>query len=230
MRLLFSILVLFIFSIDGFSQKYLLDEDVNKDTIIPNIGFKRKFQLANYSGFAWAAGPHLGTPPSSIDYLKSWQFREGFWGRIKLNKWYALGSYIEYARDGYNMKSPLIVDTFNNSKTLWTKQVNNNAVLGFFNRVYLKKDKIYLDIGGYYAFDFLPRILTKIKPANGDFQYKRTIYNRPSFMNRSHYGIDIRLNYGALGIYGRYRITGLYKNTDYDLPKMMIGIVIDYKD
>jgi hypothetical protein len=49
-------------------------------------------------------------------------------------------------------------------------------------------------------------------------------------MNRIHYGIDLRFTYGLLGLYGRYRITSLYKNQDYDLPKLMIGLVVDYRD
>jgi hypothetical protein len=230
MRPLFSILILFTFSLQGFSQKYLLEQDVNKDTIVPKVGPKRKFDIANYSGYGWAAGPYTNTPPSKIQNLNSWQFREGVWGRMKLAKWYALGAYVEYARDGYRMKSPIISDTVNNLKTLWTKQVNNNAVIGIFNRFSLKNEKLFLDIGGYYAFDCLPRVITKVKPANGDYQYKRTIYNQPSFMNRNHYGIDVRFTYGLLGLYGRYRITSLYKNQDYDLPKLMIGLVVDYRD
>ena len=76
----------------------------------------------------------------------------------------------------------------------------------------------------------MPRIITKIKPVNSDYQYKRTVYNRPSLMNRSNYGIDLRLSYGAISLYSRYRILSLYKNKDYDLPKVIIGVVIDYKD
>ena len=230
MRLQLFLLLFFTFSVETFSQKYLLKEDVNKDTLIPKVGNKRKYDFANYTGYGFAAGAHTNKPPSNISYLNSWQFRQGIWSRVKVNKWYALGSYFEYARDEYRMKSPLIKDSLNTLKTLWTKQVNNNLVLGIFNRINIKSDKFFIDLGGYYAFDCMSRIITKIKPVNSDYQYKRTVYNRPSIMNRSNYGVDLRLSYGAISLYSRYRISSLYKNKDYDLPKVIIGVVIDYKD
>ena len=230
MRLQLLLLLIFTFSFEAFSQKYLLNEDVNKDTLIPKVGNKRKYDFSNYTGYGFAAGANTNKPPSNISYINSWQFREGIWGRIKLNKWYALGGYTEYARDEYRMKSPLITDTINTLKTLWTKQVNNNLVLGIFNRFNVKGDKFYMDLGAYYAFDCMPRIITKIKPVNSEYQYKRTVYNRPSIMNRSNYGIDLRLTYGVISIYSRYRITSLYKDKENDLPKVTIGLVIDYKD
>ena len=230
MRLQLFLLLFFTFSVETFSQKYLLKEDVNKDTLIPKVGHKRKYDFANYTGYGIASGGHTNGPPSSISYLNSWQFRQGIWSRVKVNKWYALGSYFEYARDEYRMKSPLIKDSLNTLKTLWTKQVNNNLVLGIFNSINIKSDKFFFDLGGYYAFDCMSRIITKIKPVNSDYQYKRTVYNRPSIMNRSNYGVDLRLSYGAISLYSRYRILSLYKNKDYDLPKVIIGVVIDYKD
>ncbi len=230
MRLQLFLLVFFTFSVETFSQKYLLKEDVNKDTIIPKVGLKRKYDFANYTGFGFAAGANTNKPPSNISYFNSWQFRQGIWGRIKLTKHYALGSYIEYARDAYRMESQLIPDTINTMNTILTKQINNNLVYGIFNRFNIKGDKFYMDLGGYYALDCMPRIITKIKPATNDYQYKRTIYNQPTIMNRSNYGIDLRLTYGVISLYSRYRITSLYKNKNYDLPKMIIGIVIDYKD
>lgn len=230
MRLGCLLLILLTFSLEGISQKYLLKEDVNKDTLVPKFGFRRKFDLGNYSGYGFVAGSNTNIPPSNIQYFNSWQFREGIWGRVKLNKWYALGGFVEYARDAYRLKNPLIIDTFNNPKNVWTKQVNNNIVFGIFNRINLKKDRVYFDVGGYFAYDFLPRILQKSKQPNGNFQHKKTTYTKPTFMNQVNYGIDLRLTYGKLSLYSRYRITGLYKNEDYDLPKMMIGIVVDYKN
>lgn len=220
--------MLLAFSLEGLSQKYLLDEDVNKDTILPEVGYKRKFDITNYLGYGFVAGPYTNTPPSKIQSFDSWQFREGFWLRMKLNKWYALGTYLEYARDAYRLKTPIITDSVNNSKTVWTKQVNNNVVFGLFNRINFSHDKFFMDLGAYYAYDILPRVITKIEPANKAFQAKKTTYNRPYFMNRSNYGIDARLTYGSISLYGKYRITGLYKNEDYDLPKLMIGILVDY--
>jgi len=230
MKLLITLIFIFSLLFEGYSQKYLLEQDVTKDTSIPKFGFNRKFEGANYLGYAMAVGGYTNSPPSKINNLNSWQFRVGLWGRIKLTKWYALGGYVEYARDEYRIKTPLIKDSLNNLKTLWTKQVNNNLVLGIYNRLSFNGDKILFDFGAYYAFDCLPRIITKVKPINGDYNYKRTIYNRPSIMNRSNYGIDIRFTYKSIAFYSRYRITNLYKDKNYDVPKYMFGLAVDLKD
>lgn len=230
MKLRLCMLFAMLLSFDGFSQKYLLEQDVNADTLIPKFGYNRKFYAVSYSGYGLTCGPSINIPPSSIYYSKSWQFREGIWGRMKLNKWYALGAYFEYARDAYRLTTPLITDTVDVLKTVWTKQVNNNLALGIFNRISLNSDKVFLDLGVYYAYDCLPRILSKTESKSNAFLYKKTSYTNPIFMERNHYGIDLRLTYKAIGVYGRYRISGLYKNQLYDLPKLMIGLVVDYEN
>ncbi len=230
MRIQLGVLCVVLLTLSGFSQTYLLEQNVNNDTLIPKFGFKRKYDLATYSGFGLAAGPSLYNPPSKIVYSKSWQFRQGIWGRMKLNKWYAIGAYLEYARDAYRLTEPLIIDSADFLKTIWTKQVNNNIVLGIFNRISLNSDQSFFDLGVYYAYDCMPRLLSKTEPKSTAFQYKKTSYSHPMFMNRNHYGIDFRYTYKAVGIYGRYRLSGLYRNQIYDLPKLMIGLVVDYKD
>jgi len=225
----YGILTLFILCLwmNGYSQKYLLEEDVNQDTLIPKVGFSRKYDLSNYVGYGFVAGPSYHDVPSSINYKKSWEFREGFWARVKLNRFYALGFNMEFARIVYNLKTPIIGDTALYSKTLWSKQVNNNIALGIFNRINIKRDRIFVDLGAYGAFDILPRIITKVKPDHDDFKNKRTVYNRPKMMNRLNYGLDTRVCYGEVAFYGRYRLSGLYENQSYDLPKITLGLLID---
>lgn len=227
MKLIYVLMLLFAFSTEGFAQKYLLDEDVNKDTIIPKVGHRRKLDLTNYSGYGFVAGPDTKSPPSEIQSFNSWQFRGGVWGRVKLTRCLAAGTFIEYSREAYRLKNP-IIDSLNNENTIWTKQINNNLVAGIFSRINLKKDKVFADVGAYYAFDLLPRILMKSEPSGANYKIKKTTYNRPAFINRNNYGFDVRLTYGSLALYGRYRISGLYKNQDYDLPKLMIGLLVDF--
>jgi hypothetical protein len=229
MRFRLFIILCITISTQAISQKYLLNEDVNKDTIIPDFGYKRKFDIGNYFSYGLPIGKNINLPPSDIDRINSWQFREGIWGRMKLTNWYAIGAYIEYSRDEYRMKSPLFQDTFNNKKTVWTKQINNNLVVGIFNRINIYDEKFYFDFGAYYAYDILPRVISKIESKNGDFKFKKTIYNRPSIMNISNFGLDARLTYKTFALYGRYRLTGLYKNTDNDIAKLMVGILFDFK-
>ena len=220
------------FLVEGFSQKYLLEQDVNKDTLIPKVGLNRKFHYSTYTGLGFIVGPYTNAPPSKINYGNSWQFRSGTWYRLKLSRYYAIGGYIEYARDAYILKSSIFNDSVPNSKVKWHKQVNNNYALGLFNRIIINGDKVFLDIGGYYAYDVYPRIKSKFETKDVIFGRKRTTitHTAPPIMNRHHYGLDARFSKGHLGLYAKYRISGLYKNKNYDLPKLVIGVLIDLKD
>jgi len=230
MRLFALLFLISSLSTELSAQKYLLSEDVNNDTLIPKFGFKRKYDMSNYFGLGFMAGGSQNNPPSEIHYGRSINLRAGFWGRMKLNNWYALGFYTEFSKDRYHLKTPFYSDSLSQSQTAWTKQNNNNLVVGIFNRININSDNLFLDLGAYYAYDFMPRIITKVKPENANFHTRKNIYNRPDIMNRSNYGLDIRITWGSFALYSRYRISGLYKNQSYDLPKMVFGIIIDPKN
>ena len=219
-----------VLQLNGYPQKYLINEDVNNDTIIPTHGYARKYDISNYAGYGFVTGSSSNDPPYVISYGKSWQFREGFWGRVKLNNWYAIGSYLEYSRDAYRLRKPVFNDSSSGSEFIWTKQVNNNITLGIFNRFMLNGNNILLDLGANGSFDIMPRIIEKIRPADPDYSSRRTIYNNPKIMNRFNYGLDIRLTYGSVALYAKYRLSGLYSYQRYDLPKGVIGIVVDFKE
>lgn len=230
MKKILLIIILATLSQSAYTQKYLMIEDVNQDTIIPKVGFKRKYDLAMYLGFGSMAGSAVSNPPSEIHYLNSWQFREGVWFRRKFNNFYAIGAYIEYARDCYRMKTPFAFDSADINYTKWTKQVNNNFTAGIFNRINIKSSRFFVDLGGYYSVDILPRIITMVKPKNAGYSYKKITYNSPDLMNRFNYGLDCRMTYGTFSLYGKYRLSGLYKNESYDLPKIIIGVLADLRD
>ena len=229
MKKITLIFLLHLFALSAFSQTYLIEEDVNKDTIIPKVGFKRKYDLAMYIGIGTMAGSSVNNPPSDIYFGNSWQFREGVWFRRKINNFYAIGAYIEYARESYRMKQPFAFDSADIQYTKWTKQVNNNISAGIFNRINLKSSRFFIDLGAYYSVDVLPRILTKVKPKNAGYELKKITYNKPDIMNRLNYGLDCKVTYGSFALYGKYRLSGLYKNENYDLPKIIIGVMADLR-
>jgi len=230
MKKIILILIAFFITLSAFSQKYLMIEDVNKDTIIPKIGFKRKYDIAMYIGLGSMIGSSVNSPPSEIHYVNSWQFREGVWFRRKINNVYAIGAYVEYTRDCYRLKTPFAFDSADVKDTKWTKQINNNFSAGVFNRINIKNSRFFVDLGAYYALDVLPRIITLVKPNNAEFETKKINYNKPVIMNRLNYGLDCRITFGSFALYGKYRISGLYKNENFDLPKLMIGMIADLKD
>lgn len=217
-------------SIPSFSQKYLLDQDVNADTVIPKTGIRRKFDAANYFGFGYMAGGKVENAPSAIQYKNSYNIRDGVWGRMKLNRWYAVGAYLEYSRDEYRLKTPIMGDTAGKTTTKWTKQINNNIIAGLFNRINLNGENVSLDLGAYYSVDVLPRVITRVREYPATYSYRKTIYSVPNFMARTGFGFDAKLNYSEVAIYGRYRYSSVYKGKTYDLPKFTFGIMVNLRD
>jgi len=226
MRIKLIVFLTFVFSNSVFAQKYLLEKDVNQDTIAPDFGPHRKYEFNLYLGFAWAAGTSLNKPPSEISYSKSLQYREGVSFRMKLSKRFAIGSFLEFSHETFQLTNPIFGDSVNFPFTKWTKQLHNNILFGVFSRFNLRHDKTYLDIGTYYSYDILPRIQTMVRPLNAPFDYIKTTYHKPAMINRNNYGLEAKLFFSKIGIYGRYRASGLYNSRNYDLPKWMIGMLV----
>ncbi len=230
MRSFIIILILFLNNFSGYSQKYLLEQDVNQDTIIPDFGFQRKYDGAFYIAYGFMNGPNINRPPSGIKYWLSGQIKEGFWLRRKITESYSLGVFLEYSRDNYRLNKPIIGDSFDRANTTLVRQINNNLSVGVFNRFLIKSRRLFFDAGVYYSFDMLPKIQNIIKPNDAEYTQKKVSYTKPSIMNRHNVGLDFKLTYNILSFYSRFRITSLYKKEKYDLPKWVLGISFDIKE
>ncbi|NUM31254.1 MAG: outer membrane beta-barrel protein [Bacteroidetes bacterium] len=211
------------------AQKYLMEIDVNKDTIPSKIGNKRLLNYAVYLGYSMPLANSVNNPSSKIKYLLSYSLNYGFWFRYKMSKVYSIGSSIEYYRDEYNMKNPYMGDSLFNYKIKTTKQISNNAALSVFNRFNFLEDYFFVETALFCAYDFYPKITTKATP---DTEYKtiKTTYFAPDIINRFNYGATFKITYDFASVYARYRFSGLYKNKNYDLPKFSLGIMFDIKD
>lgn len=223
------LLIISLFAFEARSQTYLLEQDVNNDTLAPVFGPQRKFEMATYIGLGWMAGKGGYSALDDIHYGRSWQYREGIWLRRKINRHYAVGTYLEYSRESFRLKNHTAPDVRDSIDTKWTKQVNNQIAVGVFNRIYFKSHRLFLDLGAFGGFDVLPRLITEVKPAGAGYEYKKVVYNRPDNMNRLHYGLDARFTFSSVAVYGKYRLSEIYKNTPYDLPKWIMGLVVDLK-
>ena len=204
--------------------------DVSKDSISSIFGNKRKYNGAIFMGLGFNAGKLTEKPPSDVKFIKSYNFRYGYWLRYKLSKYYSIGSSIEYYRQEFSLKKPIINDSFKNAKIKYVKQISNNGAISVFNRINFSEDYFFIDFGAFCSYDFYPKITTKSTSENDEYTFKKTIFVKPDIINKLNYGIDFKLNYDFIAIYMRYRISGLYINKTYDLPKYAIGISLDIKD
>ena len=230
MKKLLLILILATNSFLGLGQKYLLEQDVNQDTIIPEFGFQRKYDGAFYFAFGYMVGENVNKPPTGIKYWYSWQIKEGFWVRRKINKRYSLGAFMEYSRDNYRLNKPILGDSFDMANTTLTRQINNNITIGLFNRFVLNSRRLFFDAGAFYSFDVLPKIQNIIKPVDAEYKQKKVSYTKPTILNRHNFGLDFKLTYNTFSLYSRYRISSLYRKEKFDLPKWIIGISVDIKE
>ena len=217
-------------SLYGYGQKYLIEEDVNKDTLIPKLGFQRNIDIAGYIGYGIIQGSSVNGPPSGIRYGLSYQINEGFWVRKKITQKYSVGAFMEFSRESFRLLKPIIGDSFDRANTVISRQINNNLAFGLFNRMILTSNRFFVDAGIYYTYDVKPRLQTVVKPRDQDYSQKKVTYNKPSFMNRHNLGINFKITFSSVSIYGRYRITNLYKNENYDLPKWICGVSVDFRD
>lgn len=229
MKILKIITFFLLLSSNAQAQKYLMDVDVNEDSIPPKYGYKRKINYAAYLGFGFPIGNSTDKPPSEIKYGYSYNFCYGIWFRYKVSKFYSLGSSIEYNREEYNLKKSIISDSNQNFKIKTTKQISNNAALSVFNRFNFSEDYFYIETGVFCAYDVYPKIITKATSDN-DYRVVKSTYLSPKIINRFNYGVDFKITYDFVSFYTRYRISGLYKDKNYDLPKLSIGLLVNIGD
>ncbi|MCB9252722.1 MAG: hypothetical protein H6605_09670 [Flavobacteriales bacterium] len=230
MKFLFFITSFLLLGIRANGQIYLLEQDVNQDTIIPNVGFQRPIDVSAYIAFGFMAGPSDKDALSGIKYFNSYNFREGLWVRKKMNSFYSIGMYYEYDRQSFRLKEAIAGDSFERANTILSRHINNNITFGLFNRFNIVSNRLFADIGAYYAYDLFPRIQSVVRPENADYSRKKINYTNPKLLNRHNYGIDFKITYHILSIYARYRLSQLHKEQQGDLPHFILGLSIDIEE
>jgi hypothetical protein len=225
--------VMFIFSLRSLGQEILLEQDVNKDTIIPKRGPNYRHFNHVFIGYGLVAGN--GNAGAEIKTGLSRQFFFGSRYKLKINSFYAIGLDGTLGFSNFSLKQ-------NNTKILPNKSLHDKESMhftslstGFYNRFNFGKRGNslgnYLDIGVYgeWLAGASHRYTDTYNYANNSFAKRTSIKNtRLQYVEPFQYGFNARFGLGRIMFFGQYRMTKLFKNSfQYpDLPKVIVGLQI----
>ncbi|MFA7401249.1 MAG: S8 family serine peptidase [Bacteroidales bacterium] len=185
-------------------------------------------------------------PMPQFIFGKTQNFTIGVAYKGNVSKWYSLGGSIAYTYNSYRINTPPI-RTFAPMKIKTKEKVNINMLsMDIYQRFRLFPGEqlgfgCYIDMGVYggWNFDNYCISITKTKTNQQD---DLTIIRRKSKIKGDSYipipplqwGVNIRIGYGLLAVYGRYRISDIIANDlfprgdeklhIYDFPKLEVGL------
>lgn len=208
-----------------------LEKDVDAQMKQTKFGKNR----THYVHFFMSLGMVAGKPEkkaSAIEYGNSTLFDFGFRYKLKICNFYALGadlssSYITYALKQTAEKN-LPNSVIHDEESLQTAGLN----LGIYNRFNFGKrgDHIgrFIDLGGYGNWLYQREHFTRDKLPNGTIQ--RVSISRLTFMQKTDYGVLVRLGLNQWVLFGKYRFSDLFtpESGYYELPRMIFGLEIGF--
>jgi hypothetical protein len=209
------------------SQNVLLEQDVNKDTIIPKKGANRKYHTSIFIGAGSIFGKANADSSIPMQNFKSWEFRCGTVSKIRLTNWYSLVLNTSYSRQAFFL-SP------DSSDIRYNKMILNNVGLSVLNRFnYGKRGNSvgkYIEIGASVQHSFMVRQKFLIMNSDDNPTYKSTKYtlSSPNFINRLNYYADLRIGFKQYVLFGRYLLTDILdKQPTGQYPAITAGLMIN---
>jgi len=207
-------LVVFL-SVELIAQDILLEQDVNADTIVSDIGpNKKKFQHF-YIGLGFSVSPD--SAGSRINYGKSFDFTVGYRVKRRVNNWYAWGLDMAYHLNSYSLKQGpgkvLPNDSLHDNERLKL----NNVELGFYNRFNFGKrgNQIgnFVDVGIRCDVPFVASLITEDElelAGNNNGRQIKTKTANLRFIEDYNYSGYFRLGFDKFVITTTYRLSPLF--------------------
>ena len=216
------------------AQKVLLEQHVQKDSVLPSFGPNLKHFMYFDIGYGFVAGN--SSFGSEIDYGRSTSFLFGLRYKRKISNYYSLGFSLDYFNILYRLKqdsSKILPD-----KNLHNKEIlkTNNFSLEFYNRINFDKRGNfmgkYIDLGFYGNLPFSSSHQysdDKIKPNAGK---TKVINTELKYLSTLNYGLSGRIGFNRLVFYATYRLSDIFKKSvgnEYvvrfnELPRGLVGI------
>ena len=188
----------------------------------------------HYSDYYFMLGDNIRTA-STEDELLWWSpsFRVGLDFVRNFGKSYGLGLGVEYALTNFRYdpaQSGMDVDVTG------IRLNTQNLSLELFQRVRLvplglMSKGLHWDLGVYGTWMFFDRRQIHFNDGSGMCKDMLSQYNRLDVMQSYHlqWGVTTRITYDIIGIYARYRLSGLVGNDlEYVLPRLEAGIVLSF--
>ncbi len=225
MKIQFILIILFL-PFFGISQKVLLEENVEYDTLVTKFGQN----YANYRHFYISAGFLTGenNPGSEIIFVNSRQMELGYRYKRKISDNYAFGLGLSICNSSFylNQKANKIVP--NDSLHSSEKIAINSLKLELYNRINIgKRGNIigkFMDIGFFTSYNYRAKHITKDKltDTNKFFAKKvKSVYKGLEYIENFGYGLGVRLGINRYVIYSQLRLTNIFKS-NYNMPELPV--------
>lgn len=222
-------IIIILIPILGKSQKVLLEENVEADTIKTEYGRNYK----NFKHFYFSAGLIVGDNliGSEILYSSSHMANFGYRYKRKLNNFYALGLDLSINNLSYYLKQDNNKTLPNDSLHYSEKIAFNSLNFEFYNRFnFGKRGNIigkFVDIGIYTSFHYRSKLVTKDKLANSNnflASKKKSVYTGLKYVENFGYGLQSRIGINRYVIFARMKLSSIFKSK-YDFAELPIYVV-----
>ncbi len=212
---------------------------VKKERKKVEFGPNKTHYVHAYFNFLFATPPEEGND-ADIFYGKTHSISYGVRYRFKIADFFAVGAGLNYTYYAWHFKQ-----TENKkipTSALYDKEKLKINTLGadVFIRFKIGKNKKssvgnYIDAGAYADWDYYDsrQFTNFVNNTNSDGYSTYTgINSKLNYLNKINYGAELRLGYGKIVLFGKYRLSDMF-TPDYkqlvsntELPRLMIGLEI----
>lgn len=237
-------IILSIFLLVGivsFSQRVLLEQTVANDTIEDNWGQNLRHFGHLYFGFGFAASP--AEEGAEVKYGNSANFDFGYRYKYKICNLYSIGADLSLTSYMYRLKRDEDTKILPGEMEHNKERIDTWGVkLEIYERFNFGKrgNHIgnFIDLGVYGSYFMYTRHYTMDKnPDDYPGLKKREVTETGlDYMENMEYGVSARVGHGNWVLFGRYRLSDLFKTPDIpadkfpELPALQVGVEINIFD
>lgn len=224
------IIILLCFATSLQAQRILLMHNVVQDTNTVEGPGKSK-----YNAQLMSFGFHTPIDGNELDIAlgKSYYLGLGWRHKLGLSRFFELG--IDHGMEWHSFRPSHPGNYLNDSSASYTKERLNllSYQLSPFMRFHLTKrgdsHGKYLDIAPYVEGIFISRLNLWERGQDDFSKTDKTSYRSLNFINPWNYGLCIHLGANVFQIFGKYRLSSLYKTPDDfpQLPRLTVGLMMD---
>ncbi len=233
MKKLIILSLLFLAISTGFSQRYILFENVNSEWAERNTNFgpNKKHFVHTWIKAGQILGPSADSLPTK--YWGSGNLAFGLRYKHKLTSWWSHGLDVGYNYQSFSIAQKdekLLIDNNQYEK----ERLNFHQITGdYYWRFRLGRAGNYLgkflDIGGYGAWNMGKNHVIKADEGIPDAKKQKTKLKNVNYLEDIEYGVITRVGFNRFVLFGKYRLSKLLKdipeNSD-KLPAITVGLEI----
>ena len=222
------LLALLALGLTGFAQTILMQ---NTNPMKPYQEKKEGENLKNYSqgfiGFGVLAP--VGTTHDDTYFGKSFVFDLGYRYRYRVSNFIHIGNDLSYNIQTNRLDHSGMKKVYDKMTHDRETIIQNELRISPFIRFNLTPNRgnylgTYLDLGGYFGWNFLPIFRAVDKAHNGNEKVKY-IRNFDPNQNIYDYGVTGRIARNKNLLFVSYRLSDIMKNKDLpELPRLSVGI------